>query len=330
VSSAYKRSLILLPITLGLLAFTHVLSGKFDITFSELVSSFTRFDPNDLNHVIIQEFRVPRTLTAILAGASLSLAGMLMQTLFQNPLAGPYILGINSGAAFTVALGTLTGISFFQSDAGLLGSALIGAFIFGLIILTFSFFLRNIVSLLLIGIMIGSFTSAITSILLSISTPENMKIFTLWGLGSLQKVESGQIVFIFISFVIGVLLLLTQLKGINALVLGENAASSLGINLRSLRIAMISITALLAGMVTAFCGPISFVGLAIPNLSRIIFKTANHRKLTYANTILGAHFLLIADLITIWFEPIILIPINAITALIGAPFIMLIIIKKLK
>jgi iron complex transport system permease protein len=330
VNSKYKIGVLMIGVMVILLSGIHLFFGTIDISISDFVDSFVKYDENNLSHLVLWELRIPRTITAIIAGASLSLAGMIMQTLFQNPLAGPYILGVNSGASLTVALGTLTGISFFQTNLGILGSALIGAFLFGIIILFFSYFFKSLLSLLLIGIMLGSFTSAITSILLAIGSPENIKVFTLWGMGSLQKVEYGQTLYLITCFLIALLALAKQFKAINAMLLGENGARNLGINIRLARISLISITALLSGVITAFCGPISFVGLAIPNLSRVLFKTTDHKTLSIFNILLGAFFLLFADLITILFESSLYIPINAITALIGAPFIMFIVIKKIK
>ena len=171
----------------------HLFSGQISIAFEDIGNALFSYDGENLEEIIIREVRIPRMIMALLAGGALSLAGLLMQTLFKNPLAGPYVLGINSGATLLVALSIMTGVSFFETDYGIVLNALVGAFLFGLIILAFSRLVKNQVSLLLIGIMLGSFTSAFISILQSMSNAQELKLFTLWGLGSLQKVSFEQL-----------------------------------------------------------------------------------------------------------------------------------------
>jgi iron complex transport system permease protein len=316
---------LLLPISAGL----HLVAGQIEISFGDHVNAWLDFDPENTQHLIVREFRFPRMLMAIISGSALALSGMLMQTLFRNPLAGPYILGINSGASLAVATGLLTGFSFLQSDLGIVSLALIGAVIFGFVILSFSLFLRNSLSLLLIGIMIGSFTSAITQLIQSVSSAESIKNFMLWGMGSLQQVELDQTPLILVVFFIGMILTIILIKSLNAMVLGDDAAFSLGVNVRRTRILAILATAILAGLITAFCGPIAFVGLAIPNLSRILFKTQDHFTLMFANILLGALFMIGSDILIQLLESQIVIPINVITSIIGAPFVVFIILKRL-
>lgn len=316
---------ILLPLTAGI----HLFAGQIEIKLGDQINAWVNFDPDNTKHLLVREFRFPRMIMAIVSGSALAVSGMLMQTLFRNPLAGPYILGINSGASLAVATGLLTGFSFLQSDLGLVSLALIGAIIFGFVILSFSVFLRNSLSLLLIGIMLGSFTSAITQLIQSMSSAESIKNFMLWGMGSLQQVELDQIPLIFLVFSMGTILTAFLIKPMNALILGDDAAFSLGVNVKRTRILSIVTTAILAGLVTAFCGPIAFVGLAIPNLSRILYKTQDHFTLLFANILLGALFMLFSDILIQSLEGQVVIPINVITSIIGAPFVVFIILKRL-
>jgi iron complex transport system permease protein len=228
-----------------------------------------------------------------------------------------------------VATGLLTGFSFLNTNLGVVTLSLIGAFVFGLIILGLSTFVRNTVSLLLVGIMLGSFTSAITSLIQSISSPESLKNFMMWGMGSLQATEFDQIPLIFVVFIIGIALTSLLMKPLNALVLGEEAALSLGIPVKRTRIILIGITALLAGCITAYCGPIAFVGLAIPNLCRILFRTQDHTTLLLSNILLGSIFMLFCDILIQSLEHQLVLPINVITSIIGAPFVVFIILKRM-
>ncbi len=283
-----------------------------------------------MKDIVLQKIRIPRMLMALLSGASLSLAGLLMQTLFRNPLAGPYVLGINSGASLFVALSIMTGIPFFTTDLSLVSGALIGAFLFGMLVLFFAKIVKNQISLLLIGLMLGSFTSAIVAFIQSVSPSEDLKIFTLWGLGSLQKVNIEQIPYIFMFIWIGITSALLIIKSLNAIVLGEQHAKLLGINVSNTRFIIILITAVLTGITTAFCGPISFVGLAVPNLTRILFKTQQHKILIPGTLLIGGIFILFCDIIIKLLENHFIIPINVLTSLIGAPMVIWLVLKRLK
>lgn len=309
---------------------THLIIGQIPITFSDYWNAIFHFDASNTNHLIALEFRIPRAIIAVIAGAGLSVAGMFMQTIFNNPLAGPYVLGINTGSSLVVAASMMTGISFLQTDIGIIGSAMIGALAFGFIILFFSIFVRSHVALLLIGLMLGSFASAIISILQTTSSAQELKAFTIWTMGSLQQVELSQLPLISGLFFGTLLLSIFIVKPLNVLVLGERSSGILGINVRTTRLFTILLTALLTGSVTAFCGPIAFVGLAIPNLTRALFKTQHHGKLLIGNLLLGALFLLVADSCIQLAEPIVQLPINAFTSILGAPFIIYIVLKRLK
>ena len=325
-----KWIIVLLLVTLPILVILHLFLGEVKFTNSTFSTFLFDFDSTNINHLLLLEFRIPRVFTALLAGSGLSLAGLLMQTLFQNQLAGPSILGINSGASLFSALLIISGVPILTSNFGLAGSALLGAFIFGLIILFLSFVLVSKLSLLLVGVMIGGFTSAMITILQITGDAFQLKQFTLWSMGSLQQTDSYQIMVIGGAVFIGALSSFLLVKSLNAMVLGEGNAKMLGINIKQVRISIILITSLLTGVLTAFCGPIAFVGLAVPNLVKLIFKTQNHKLLISASLIVGALFLLVCDILVqlIWQD--VQLPINAITSLIGAPFVIAIIIKKMR
>ncbi len=308
----------------------HLFAGQIRISFSDYWNSIFHFDASNTNQLIAREFRLPRAIIAVIAGSGLSLAGMFMQTLFNNPLAGPYVLGINSGSSLFVAFSMMTGIGFLQSDLGIISSALIGALVFGFIILFFSFFTRNHVTLLLVGLMLGSFTGAIISVIQTMSSAQELKAFTIWTMGSLQQVQFDQLPLITFFFVSGCAVSLLLVKPMNAMVLGEKSSKLLGINIRSVRISTILVTALLTGVVTAFCGPIAFVGLAVPNLTKTLLRTQNHFILLVGNFLIGGIFLLISDIVIQLLEETIQLPINAFTSLVGAPFIIYVVLKRLK
>jgi iron complex transport system permease protein len=267
---------------------------------------------------------------AMVAGAGLSLSGMFMQTLFKNPLAGPYVLGINSGASLLIALSLMTGVQFFQSNFGLIGTALIGAFAAGLLMMLIAQRLKSQITLLLVGLMFGSFTSAIVSILESFAGAESLKSYTMWSMGSLQQVEFGQLGIILIIFALGIVASFLLVKPLNMLVIGEKSAALIGLPIKATRMFVLLLTALFAGLITAFCGPIAFVGIAIPNLTRILFQTTNHRYLIIGNVLIGAIFLLLTDAFIQVLEGQISIPLNALTSIIGAPFVVFLLIRKLR
>ncbi len=318
-------SLIILLFALLLL---HVNGGIFGFNFGKIFSSIFHFDANDQNLIIYRELRIPRTFMAIFAGMGLSIAGLLMQTLFNNPLAGPSVLGITSGASLCVAITMMTGISFFTSDIGIVFIALIGALIFSLLILFFSLFVKSQISLLLIGMMLGSFTSALIQVLQVSSQANEIKAFTLWGFGSMQQVNFNQIPLIFAVFIAGIFALIFLIKPLNLLVLGEKPTQLLGIQMKSFRMLIIVVTSIFAGLITAYCGPISFIGLAVPNMVKLLYKTQNHLQLIIGSALVGACTLLFCDLLILWIEPYFVLPLNAVTALIGAPVVVWIILKK--
>ena len=315
---------------LPLAMYLHLIASQIEISFSSYFDSIFNFDVKNTSQVLVREFRVPRLFMAMMAGAGLSLSGMFMQTLFKNPLAGPYVLGINSGASLLIALSLMTGVQFFQSNFGLIGTALIGAFAAGLLMMLIAQRLKSQITLLLVGLMFGSFTSAIVSILESFAGAESLKSYTMWSMGSLQQVEFGQLGIILLIFTLGIISSFLLVKPLNMLVIGEKSAALLGLPIKSTRMFVLLLTALFAGLITAFCGPIAFVGIAIPNLTRILFQTTNHRYLIIGNMLIGAIFLLLTDAFIQVLEGYLSIPLNALTSIIGAPFVVFLLIRKLK
>ncbi|MBP5995916.1 MAG: iron ABC transporter permease [Crocinitomicaceae bacterium] len=325
-----KWMFICLLCLLPLAMYLHLIAGQIEISFSSYFDSIMNFDSKNTSQVLVREFRVPRLFMAMMAGAGLSLSGMFMQTLFKNPLAGPYVLGINSGASLLIALSLMTGVQFFQSNFGLIGTALIGAFAAGLLMMLIAQRLKSQITLLLVGLMFGSFTSAIVSILESFAGAESLKSYTMWSMGSLQQVEFGQLGIILLIFTLGIIASFLLVKPLNMLVIGEKSAALLGLPIKSTRKFVLLLTALFAGLITAFCGPIAFVGIAIPNLTRILFQTTNHRYLIIGNMLIGAIFLLLTDSFIQLLEGHLSIPLNALTSIIGAPFVVFLLIRKLK
>ena len=329
-SNSYRIRLLIVFLGILIFSFLGLLIGDIPTAKMDVYNAFFNPSGDNMVDLIITEIRFPRVSIAIISGAALAIAGMLMQTLFQNPLAGPYVLGINSGASLMVALGLLSGIGFFNSELGLIGSALLGSFVFGLFILFTASFLRNQIGLLLFGVMLGSFVAAIITILEASSQAEALKAFALWSMGSLNAVTLEQVPLIALVFVLGCITTLFIVKPLNVLVLGEDECRLMGYNIKRLRLSIVFITALFTGLITAYCGPIAFVGLAVPNLTRMLFKTQNHLMLLVANLLFGAFFMLSCDLLIQLLSGTILIPINALTSLLGAPFVIYILIRKLR
>ncbi|WP_341907871.1 iron ABC transporter permease [Fluviicola taffensis] len=277
-------------------------------------------------------YRIPEVFIAIVSGFALSIAGLLLQTTLNNPLAGPSILGISAGSHLMVAL-TIMGSSILGLeilDLGITISATIGAMIFGLLILLIAARIRSMVSLLLVGMMLGTFVSAITNIILMKADANSVKAFSIWGMGSLQQVGIDQIPLILVLFLVGIGLAFLLTKPLNALVLGEKPAAILGVKVKQTRWKVIFVVSLLAGLVTAFCGPIGFVGLIVPNLVRMFYKTANHGHLLLASGLIGASVMVFCVLLIRIFEPIMVLPINSLTALLGAPIVLFLLLKNIR
>lgn len=283
---------------------------------------------DDVSSVVVWSFRLPRILMAFLAGSALSVAGMLMQNLFQNTLAGPDILGITSGSSLLVAFWMMTGMTVLGASTDLILLGIFGAMGMGVVMLLFALKLRSAVHLLLIGIMASSFIGAVIAIIQASSGSQDLQQYVFWNFGSLQRVNLEQIPWIALVLFSGIILSISQLRALNAMVLGEEAAKSLGISIRKFRIMSILISGLLTGTITAFAGPIAFVGLAIPNVTKLLMKTQNHRILLFSNVLFGALFLGICDFVIVLFEATLSIPLNALTALLGVPFVGWMILKN--
>jgi iron complex transport system permease protein len=285
---------------------------------------------------IVLAFRVPKAITAVLAGSGLSVCGLLMQTMFRNPLAGPFVLGISSGASLGAALlilsGSLIGISMLQLS--LLGSwtvvlaSMIGAFSVLTLILIISNSIRDSMTLLIIGLMVGSLSAGLVSVLQYYSEAEEIQSFLMWTFGNLGGVHGIELEVLGFTVFLGLLGTVGVLKPLDALLLGESYAASLGVNIRAARFQIIIITSVLAGGITAFCGPLAFIGIAIPHLARMLFKTADHRILVPGCILLGAIVLCLCDLLSQIPGRSQVLPINAITSLIGAPAVIAILVKS--
>lgn len=311
-----------------MLFFLDLSLGSVQLSLADIFDGLFAFDKNPEAQLVLNNFRIPRVLTAVLAGAGLSVAGLLMQTLFQNPLAGPYVLGINSGASLMVALATMIGFSVVGEQVDLIVSALIGALGAGLFILFCSVYVRNKISLLLIGVMFGSFSGALVNVIQSYSNPDDLKMFMLWSFGSLQNVTSDQLFILTTLIVVAIGMTLLVVKPLDLLVLGDREASVMGVKVRWVRVYLVLITAILTGVITAYCGPIAFVGLVVPNIVKIVYRSTSHLQLLIGVILMGSLLVLLCDIVMQLMQTTIHLPLNALTALIGAPIVVWIIIRK--
>lgn len=289
------------------------------------------------NTYIIWNYRIPKALTAIFVGSGLSLSGLLMQTLFRNPLAGPYVLGISSGASLGAAL-LIMGSSLFSgfmtfsafNDIALAIASSVGSFLVLLIVLTVAVKVKDTMALLIIGLMFGSITAAIVSVLSYFTKAEKLKQYVYWSFGSLGNLTWMQLLILCLCTVIGILLSIISIKSLNAFLLGENYAKSLGVHLKKSRYIIIIATGLLAGCITAFAGPIAFVGLAVPHVTRQLFHTTDHKVLIPAVLCCGAILMLICDTLAQLPGSVSVLPINAITSIFGAPVVIWLLVRKKK
>ena len=320
----------LLTVLLALLFLADLTFGSIRIPLSETINVFFGKSTNNIYSEILLNFRLPKAITAILAGAALSVAGLMMQTLFRNPLADPYILGVSSGASLGVAIVMMAAaalpVAFISSGWGLVVAAIIGAALVLLLVVGVSYKVQNSVSLLIIGIMFGTIASSLVSVLQYFSNPDAIKLFIMWNMGSLSAVTWEYLQILLPVILAGLLLAFMLTKRLNGLLLGENYARGLGIPITQTRILIVTATGILAGSVTAFTGPIAFVGVAIPHIARGLFRSAKHQYLMPASIVLGASLILICDIISQ--IPTHTLPINTISALFGAPVIIWIIMKR--
>ncbi len=322
-------------ISLGVLVIINLFSGSLYISPSEIIQSLFGKDANSAVDNIIHLHRIPKMLTALLTGTALSVCGLQMQTLFRNPLADPYILGISSGAGLGVAL-FMMGFSAFGftfsspllSSIGTVTAAWLGAFGVTLLILLVSGRLKDNISLLIFGIMTASVSGALISLIQYFSSSSDLKLYVLWTMGSFSGLSYTKIWIMAILVIVGLAISIYNIKDLNALLMGEAYAKSLGVDIKMTRARILIATTLLAGSVTAFCGPIGFIGIAVPHIARMIFRDANHKTLLPATAIMGAALMLLADTISqVPGQPEVL-PINTVSALIGIPVIFVIIFRN--
>jgi iron complex transport system permease protein len=287
--------------------------------------------------VLLEQVRLPRAVTAILAGAGLAVAGLLMQTLFANPLADPYILGVSSGAGLGVALsllGTGTGAGAFVAGLGAGGrfrtvvAAGLGALAVLALVLVLGRWVRSVVALLIIGVMIGAASGAVVSLLLAFSDPARIQKFVLWGLGSVGGTSWQDLMFLTPAVLVGVLMAAWLSPSLNALLLGETYAASMGVGVRRIRTVAIIATAVIAGAVTAFCGPIAFLGIAIPHLARLALGRADHRLLVPAAVLMGAVVCQLCAVLAQLPGSDGVLPLNVVTAAIGAPVVIIALLRS--
>lgn len=312
--------------------------GSVSISFSETLKTIfgSGFEQSSSSY-IIWNYRLPKAFTAILVGAGLSLSGLLMQTLFRNPLAGPFVLGISSGASLGAAL-LIMGSSLFSgiftfsvfNDIALAVASSLGSFLVLLVVLAVSVKIKDTMALLIIGLMFGSITAAIVSVLSYFTKAEKLQQYIYWSFGSLGNLSWYQLLILFICMFIGIVMSIFSIKSLNALLLGENYAKSLGVHLKKSRYIIIIATGLLAGCITAFAGPIAFVGLAVPHVTRQLFHTTDHKILIPAVVCCGAILMLLCDTIAQLPGSVSVLPINAITSIFGAPVVIWLLVRKKK
>ncbi|WP_409024861.1 iron chelate uptake ABC transporter family permease subunit [Flavobacterium sp.] len=319
-----------------LLLVLNISFGSIAIPVKEVLKSLTGSQASkETWEYIILNYRLPKAITAILVGMGLSISGLLMQTLFRNPLAGPYVLGLSSGSSLGVAF-VILGAGFlpsfvaeyFLSSYGIMLASCLGSFLVLLLVLLVSSKLRDTTSILIVGLMFGSFSGAIVSVLAYFSSAAELQKFTFWSMGSLGNLSWNQILLLFTSVIFGLFLSFTNIKSLDALLLGENYAKSMGINFRKSKFIIIIATSILAGSITAFAGPIAFVGLAVPHIAKIIFKTSSHSVLFWGTLILGAIVMLFCDMVSQLPGSDIILPINAITSIVGAPVVIWLLVRK--
>lgn len=312
-----------------------ILIGSVALPLGEVVGALFG-NGDEVTRNIVLNFRLPKAVTALLVGASLSAVGLQMQTLFRNPMAGPYVLGVSSGASLGVAL-FLLGLPLFGistngaiSSIGVVGAAWIGSALIMSVVLAVTARIKDIMVVLILGMMFGSAATAVVEILQYLSPEGVLKSFVVWTMGSLGSVSREQLLIMAPVMILGLALSVSLIKPLNAMLLGENYASTMGINIRRTRLMISAITVMLAGTVTAFCGPIGFIGLAVPHIARMTFREADHRIMMPASMLLGALIMLFCDVASQLPANDMTLPINTVTALIGIPVVVVVIVRNHK
>ncbi len=340
VSNKNKYLMISLFILLIIFFFADILFGSVSIPAKEIFNIITGgASANSTWGTIITQFRLPKAITAVLAGSALSVCGLLMQTYFRNPLADPFVLGISSGASLGVAIVVLTagtfGINLYflgniASNLSITVAAAIGASVILLIITAVARKINNNVTLLILGLMLGYIISSIENILKFFSAAENLQGYVIWGMGNLGNVVWNDLYFLMPIIAGALVVSFLMSKKLNLLLLGENYALSLGVNIKTIRLAVIVTGGILGGVITAYCGPIAFIGIAVPHLTRNLFNEFDHKILIPAVALAGSILTLICDVISQLPGSNQTIPISAVTSLVGAPVVIWIIIKQRK
>ena len=311
---------ILITLTLSLFLLDLAV-GAVNIPVCDVWAALTGGDCPHATKKIVLNIRLIKAVVALLAGAALSVSGLQMQTLFRNPLAGPYVLGISSGASLGVALVVLAGVG---SSIGIAGAAWVGAAAVLIVITAVGRRIKNIMVILILGMMFSSGVGAVVQILQYFSHEESLKAFVIWTMGALGDVTLPQLTLLGPSVVVGLLLAVLTIKPLNLLLFGEEYAVTMGLDIRRSRGLLFLSTTLLAGTITAFCGPIGFIGLAIPHVTRMLFQNSDHRVLLPGTILSGASILLFCDVISKIFT----LPINAITALLGIPIVVWVVLRN--
>lgn len=321
-----SRRFIILTIVVCLLFIADLLLGSVNVSWSDIFSS-----DSSIGHRIVVNYRLPKAIVAIIAGAALSLSGVVMQTVFRNPLAGPYVLGVSSGASLGVALFLLGSPIFglaFAADFGIALSAFIGAATVLFIVLAVSVRLRDIMAVLILGMMLSSAASAFVDVLQYSSSESALKGFVVWAMGSVGGASPVQISIMAGAVCLGLLITIFHIKSLDAMLLGENYARTLGIPIQRVRMWLFIATSLMAGGVTAFCGPIAFVGIAVPHITRMMLRTSAHKPLILGSVLTGAALMLLCDIISGVPGSQIVLPINTVTSLFGIPVVIMVVIKS--
>ncbi|SHK30036.1 iron complex transport system permease protein [Maribacter aquivivus] len=335
--STYSFHFIALLVVLLLCFIINICLGSVSISLLETLQALFGTATENSSYYIIWEYRLPKAITGILVGGGLSLSGLLMQTLFRNPLAGPYVLGISSGASLGAAI-LIMGTSLFSgaftfstfNDITLAIASSLGSFLVLSLVLVVAAKVKDTMALLIIGLMFGSITAAIVSVLSYFSKAEKLQQYIFWSFGSLGNLSWVQLLIVALCTIIGIFLSIISIKPLNAFLLGENYAKSLGIGLQKSRYIIIIATGLLAGSITAFAGPIAFVGLAVPHITKQLFHTTDHKIQIPAVLCCGAILMLLCDTIAQLPGSVSVLPINAITSIFGAPVVIWLLVRKRK
>lgn len=329
---------LILAITLLVFFILNISLGSVSIPALEILKNSIGIpSDNDTWTYIITQYRLPKAITAVLVGSGLSVCGLLMQTLFRNPMAGPYVLGISSGASLGVAM-LILGSSILGGKYLVLGNnpiatviaGILGALVILIAVMAVSSHVKNTMALLIIGLMFGSFTTALISILSYFSSAQNLQQYIFWSFGSLGNTGWSALPILSGIYILCLLWAIPNIKSLNALLLGENYAKSLGLSIPATRNQILMITGVLTGVITAFAGPIAFVGLAVPHITKMLLQTSNHKVLFPAVLLIGAIVMLICDTIAQIPNSAFVLPINAITSLFGAPVVIWLLMKKRK